>query len=248
MPRRSASFLRATLKKVLVQFEQHSSDAPRRCPGPGRVYAHSHRSLPSSRVSFVQAFDLREASTRRSKRAGNGIAAHEVIVGEERLEHRPCDQMLRHHCHQVLFLQGWIQRLLQVGQEGVEVFPQGDPLRALNQAVDANADAVGDLGHVRGPLGPVLAVAALLDDAGVDRAGGYLVHQVQGQLGNAVALILLAAAVDDDDAVGGRLVQVQRVDLQVEAVVVAAQGPQHVPHHLEGLHCRPGPARGSRQG
>ena len=118
--------------------------------------------------------------------------------------------MLGHHRHQVLLLQGWIQGLLQVGQEGVEILPQGDPLRALQQTVDANAYVVGDRGHIRGPLGPILAIAAFFDDAGIDRAGRYLVHQVQGQLAKAVPLILLAAA-DYDDAVGARLVQVSEL-------------------------------------
>ena len=222
------------LEETLVELEQHLLPGLWVVQGLG-AFAHClvkrfqlARFVPQP-LGFQQLYQPVQG-------ARDGVAAHKVVIGEQRLEDRPRDQVLGHHRHQVLFLQRWIQRLSQVGQEVVEVLPQGESLRALDQTGDTGMDAFGDLGHVRGPLGPVLAVAAFLDDAGMDRAGWNPVHHVQGHLADSIlGLAVVFAAADNLDAFGGGLVQVQRVDLQVKAVVVTAQGAQHAPHHLESF-------------
>ena len=160
--------------------------------------------------------------------------------------------MLRQHGDGVRLAQFGVQRALQIGQEAVKAIVQvgarlpADAVllvqqvrvqrrRVGQQRVDAPADGVRDFGDVLGPLRPVLAVAALLDDARVNGAG-LDDPQIQLQLLKA-GQILRGVIIKrmDDDAFRPLLVEVQRVDFQIQALVVAAQRAQHAPDDLEGL-------------
>ena len=96
-----------------------------------------------------------------------------------------------------------------------------------------------DVRDVLGPALPISAVAALLDDLGVDGAG----RQVQrwerqccrGCASRRARTVLAVAepAATEDDAARRLAVEVDLVDLGVQPVVVGTQRPQHAPHNGE---------------
>jgi len=106
------------------------------------------------------------------------------------------------------------------------------------QARDPDDVLLGDLRHVGGPGLPVAPLADLLDDLGVDRVAPLLDPERQRELGRVRGPVLFAAAaaaVDDENLVGMRGVEVDLVDHGVEPVVVGAQRLQHLPDDLETL-------------
>ena len=107
---------------------------------------------------------------------------------------------------------------------------------ALARIVEQSADPLDqpseDVGNVLGPGLPVLSVSAPFDDPGVDGVGREVEgRKVEGQL-------VVPTGVDvavNDDPVRLPLVQVDAVDLGVEAVVVGPERAENPPHGAEAL-------------
>ena len=91
-----------------------------------------------------------------------------------------------------------------------------------------------DVRDVPGPGLPVLPVSALVDDPGEDGAGRQ-VDRRERQLGAGWSSVSASVAAAEDDAAGGRVVEVDLVDLGVEPVVVRTQRAQDVPDHAEAF-------------
>ena len=111
------------------------------------------------------------------------VGGGEVVVFEQRLEHRAGEDVLGHHLHGVGAADGLVDGCLQFGMEGVEPFAQGFVAGGGEQAFDALHQAGEDVRHVLGPGLPILAVAALLHDLGEDGAGRQ-VNGGEGQIGH----------------------------------------------------------------
>ena len=92
-------------------------------------------------------------------------------------------------------------------------------------------EAGEDVGDVPGPGLPVFAVAAFLDDPGVER----IRRQIERREGQVPGIRDVHPVAAEDDAVGRRVVEVDPVDLGIEAVVVRAQRAQHAPDRRETL-------------
>ena len=184
----------------------------------------------------------------------DGVVPHERVALEQGFEHRPGDEVLAEHLHGLALGDGGVDVFLQAGQK----LGEGAAVRPLiaDKAADALDVALGDLGHVFGPLLPVAAVAHFLHHAGEEHALQLLkldaelaAHAGQSGLGVGRALrlacVAIAAVLDlvarvavgpyREDLVGAALVEFDFVDGGVEAVVVCAQGVEHGPHHLEAL-------------
>ena len=99
--------------------------------------------------------------------------------------------MLGNHRHHVLFPQFPVQGAAQIGQEGQEISTQDNPLWVLEQTRHPGADTLRNLGHIRPPLRPILAVSALLDHLGIDGSGRNLVDKIQVQLQRRVLDLIL---------------------------------------------------------
>ena len=111
------------------------------------------------------------------------IGGGEVVVFEQRLEHRAGEDVLGHHLHGVGAADGLVDGRLQFGMEGVEPFAQGFVAGGGEQAFNALHQAGEDVRHVLGPSLPILAVAALLHDLGEDGPGRQ-VNGGEGQIGH----------------------------------------------------------------
>ena len=89
----------------------------------------------------------------------------------------------------------------------------------IEKPLDPRHQTLEDVGDVRGPALPVLPVPALLDDLRVDGAGRK-VERREGQrrrIGQRVAVDPVSV---EDDAVRGIVVEVNLVDLGIQAVVM----------------------------
>ncbi|MNV54763.1 hypothetical protein D3C71_1469720 [compost metagenome] len=177
----------------------------------------------------------------------HGVVLGEAVVLEQRVEHRLGDEVLGQHFDDLAVADAAVQVVAQLFREGIE----GDPLLLIGRVFDDAGDAVyvgaGDLGDVIRPVFPVVAVADLLHQLGVDgllnlanleRQGGliFLAVTLGFRLTNgettlarvlalrSLGLVLLALYLvgdgNDFHLAGVAANQVQLVDHRVEAVVV----------------------------
>src|SRR5690606_21567056 len=97
-----------------------------------------------------------------------GVVAGKAVFIEQRIEHRLGYQMLGKHFDNLAIADAVVKVVTQLGGEGVEGGLFLGVGRVLQNALNAVDVGAGDLGDVVGPIFPVVAVAALLDDLGVD--------------------------------------------------------------------------------
>ena len=223
-------------EELLVKLHQH--------PLPGGAVVQAAGAQADAFVEALQVAHLvlqaefAEVLAQGVQGLGHRVGGGEVVVLEQRLEHRAGEDVLGHHLHGVGAADGVVDGGFQFLVEGVEPFAQRFVAGGAEQAVDALHQAGEDVRHVLGPSLPILAVAALLHDLGEDRARRQI-HGRERQVGRvrlaAHALVVAAIAVAEDDAAGGGVVQVDPVDLGVEPVVVGAQRPQDAPDRGEAL-------------
>ena len=180
----------------------------------------------------------------------DGIGLRKLEVAEQGVEHRDGDDVLRRHLHGVLGRDVGVERVLQALEEHLEARPHD--LVVAHQGADPVDVAPGDAGHVVGPLVPVDARAALLDELGLDgplpalhreerqpelHACGYLsrllvfrglvalrVPALVGGVRNLLAPVPVSL-----------LQQVELVHPGLDALVVGAQGLQDAPDVGEHL-------------
>ncbi len=187
------------------------------------------------------------------------VVSSEAILLEQGVEHRLGDQVLGQHLDDLTVADAVVEIVAQFFGEVFEGGDFAGVGRVFENAQDAADMSVGDLGDVARPVFPVMAVADLLDDPSVDGALDFayfighfrlLGHLPFGVVASAIltdtVLTLAGLAVlrataapglflhlvgDGDDfhlaPVGA--VEVELVDGGVEAVIVGAQGLQHLP-------------------
>ena len=88
----------------------------------------------------------------------NGVLLGEGVVGEERVEDRPGDQVLREHLDRVVRGDGGVEVVLQALEELVERLGLLR-CRLVEERLDAGDVPLGDLRDVAGPSLPIGAVA-----------------------------------------------------------------------------------------
>ena len=192
----------------------------------------------------------------------HGVVLGKAVVFEQGVKHRLGDEVLGQHLNDLAIADAAVEVVAQFSCEGVE----GRALLCVGRVTHDAGDAVdvgsGDLGDVVGPVFPVVAVADLLHQLGVDglfnfadfkRQGGLVVLSValgfrltDGEAALASVLVLLPLGLlrlllnlvgdgDDLHLAGISADEVQFVDHRVEAVVVRTKRLQHLPHHGIGF-------------
>ena len=94
--------------------------------------------------------------------------SRELVAGEQSVEHRRGDQVLREHRDRVIAADRVIEVVLQPLVELRERLSHRG-VGPVNQDLDPSDQGSGDIGDVLGPVLPVGAGTDLVDDAGVDR-------------------------------------------------------------------------------
>ncbi|CKM69207.1 Uncharacterised protein [Mycobacterium tuberculosis] len=236
-PQRLGLLLEADAEELLVQLGDHLLLA---------LGARDLAGAPSHR--FVKAFQPSGFGLQAGTPDGvdhllhgprHRVVRREVMPGEQRVEHRLGDQVLREHADRVIGGDRVIEVIAQPGQELLERRRRRS-VGAAEQGVDTGGQRRGDVGDIGGPLLPIGPGANLVDDARVDRflplrqrehrqllrdGGSRLV----GGRPDVTAQQLVAAFT------GLRRLHVQRnaVHHRVEALVVRPQRVEDLPHHLE---------------
>ena len=93
-------------------------------------------------------------------------------IAEEGVENRPGDHVLGQHLDRFVFRDAGIEVVAELVQEFVEDIALR--LAGFDDDTDTLDVRAGDAGDVAGPLLPIAAVAALLDDLSADRFGKAL--------------------------------------------------------------------------
>ena len=211
-------------EEFLVKLHQHALPG---CAVVEALGAAAHAFVEALEVArFVLQAGLLEIAAQGVERPRHRVVSGEVVMLEQRLEDGPREDVLGDHGHGLMPAYGVVDGNRELAVEGVEAPAQGGGV--AQQPLDASDEAGEDVGHVSGPGFPVLAVAAFLDDLGVDGLGRQ-VERREGQFEIAVNVPV------DEDAFGRLVVEVDAVDFGVEAVVVGAQRAQHAPDGGEAL-------------
>ncbi len=191
----------------------------------------------------------------------HGVVLGKTVAFEQRIKHGFGDQVLGQHFNDFAVADAVVQVVTQfMGKavEGLLFFAVGRVFQNGGDAVDMGA---GNLGNVIGPVFPVAAVAAFLHHLGIQGAFDFAYFKLQSEvvflgvffyrlanaetalagvaffLGDRPVLFVLDFVSDGDHFHFGFVIarQFQLVDHGVEAVIVRAQGLQHLPHHAVGL-------------
>ena len=200
---------------------------------------------PHARIEGIEAGELgvEVRAVQRIEHPLHGlrdrVVLREAETVEEGIEHRLGDEVLREHLERVVF-----------GDTVVEVVPQPlhEPVELaahlgarIEQALDAQGLCGSDIRHARRPVLPVLALADLLHDLRVDGRAPLVAErsEIERHLGDGAvdldrALTRLERLhADDLNLVVLRgPVQLELIDLRLEAFVVGAEGAQHLPDDL----------------
>ena len=130
--------------------------------------------LANAGIEFLQGvrFLGQVMLVERVQHALHGLR-HRVVAGKavflkQGIEYRLCHKMLSEHFDYLAVTDAVVKIIAQLGGEGVEGSLFLGVGRVFQDALDAVDMGAGDLGNVVGPVFPVVAVAALLDDLGVD--------------------------------------------------------------------------------
>ncbi|MDT4848611.1 hypothetical protein FQZ97_827050 [compost metagenome] len=112
---------------------------------------------------------------------GHGVVAGKAVFIEQRIENRLGYQVLGEHFDNLAIADAVVEVVAQLGGEGVESGLFLGVGRVLQNALDAVDMGAGDLSDVVCPVFPMVAVATLLDDLGVDGLLDFT--DLVGQLG-----------------------------------------------------------------
>ena len=164
----------------------------------------------------------------------NWVLTGEGVTLEQRIKHRLGDDVLCQHLDGVVLADARVQVLADALEELVKgLLALGVGL--FQQRANAHLVAVGDLGDALGPVLPVAAVAALVDDLGehcvLPLAQLHRVKIKPELVGHVVGLVVASADADHVDHAVAFAGQVDGGELLVKPVIVGAQGVEHLPHH-----------------
>lgn len=194
----------------------------------------------------------------------DGIVGGEGVVAEEGVEDGLGDEVLGEHLDHLGVGDGVVEVVAEFVGEGVEGGDFAGVGRVADDGGDARDVGLRDLGDVGGPLVPVGAVAALLDDLHIERAfdfadieddlgllggvgAGFLFDGLANAEGVAAGFLgfaggeggglFLQLVGDGDDLhlAGVAADEVEFVDEGVEAVVVRAEGLEDFPDDAVGV-------------
>ena len=220
-------------EELLVELHQH---ALARLAVVEAAGAHADAFVEALQVPrLVLQPELPEIPPQGVQGLGHRVAQGKVVPLEQRLEDRPRQDVLRHHFHGVVAGDRLVDRPPELLVEGGEPVAQGVVVGIVEQSLDADNEPRKDVSDILRPGLPVFPVAALVDDLGVDRARRQVERRERQQGRCPVVFVTIGSWTAEDDAVGRRIVQVDLVDLGIEAVVMRAQRAQHAPGDLELL-------------
>ncbi|MCY1541804.1 hypothetical protein D9M68_775070 [compost metagenome] len=112
---------------------------------------------------------------------GHGVVAGKAVLVKQRIEHRLGYQVLGEHFDNLAIADTVVEVVTQLGGERVKSGLFLGVGRVLQNALDAVDMGAGDLSDVVCPVFPMVAVATLLDDLGVDGLLDFT--DLVGQLG-----------------------------------------------------------------
>ena len=208
------------LEEVFIQFLEDllSGNA-----GVQSLGSAAHAPVERFHVAdFVLQAEFAELAPQLVQRPRDGVAAREVVPVKERIEHRPGQDVLGHHVDGVGFADRLVDRTAKLLVEALDPPLECCILGVGQQIADPFHQAREDVGDVSRPRHPILPVSAPLHDLRVDRLWGKVERRE-------VELELFGAWVDDVDDNAFRPLQVDPVDLGVEAVVMRAKRPKDLP-------------------
>ena len=170
----------------------------------------------------------------------HGIQLRETIILEQGIEDGAGDDLLRQHLDGLRARDGGVDTVMQTLQKLLELLL---PVPRLQELGDGGNLAFRNVRDVLGPVLPVATAAALLDDARKDgilperqipeKLLGRLFRRSETCCRSTLAVSLPAVAARNThhpDRVGRLAVQLNLVNLRIEAVIVRTQGLQHIPH------------------
>ena len=251
-------FRKRAVEELVVELLDDFLSARRALDAFG-TQLHAGIELPQ-RVGFLVEMVLVQGVEHLLHGPRHRVVAGKAVLLEQRLEHRPGDEVLRQHFDDLGIGDGVVQvvaQFLREGGEGLALSRVGGVLEDGGDAVDVG---VRDPRDIRRPFLPVVTVADLLHEFRVDglfdladfelervllgrlvgdrltdglataRTGSLLRLACGAQLRR---LLLYLVGDRDDFHPGGVLaVELQLVDHRIELVVMAAQRLQDLPHHL----------------
>ncbi len=169
---------------------------------------------------------------------GNGVVLGEVVAFEEGVEHRTGDEVLGENLDGFGLADVGIDVLVETihkARERGAMVRTGmgeDPLNACDMGL-------GDLGNVLRPGFPVPAIAAFLDDLGVDCVAPFVEvgerESTLNQVGSVTSVAVPVWTATDTDhlqLIVLLLVELDLIDEGIEAVVMGTEGLEHLPDHL----------------
>ena len=163
--------------------------------------------------------ELTEIVCQRIQGPRNGVATDEVVALEQNFKHRPCQDVLRHHCDSVHLGDRFVDRCSQFAVEVRKPLAQRFVSLVGEKIVNSLDQAGEDFRDILRPVRPILAVATLVDDLGVQG----IRRQVERRERQRVLFdwcFRIGVRSLEDDTRCLLLIEVDLIDLCIESVVV----------------------------